>query len=89
MMKFVVAASAVLLWSSAGFADDTSMPAQAAAPAAASATSAQVVCHHDGEVIQSATGPVLCHMKKPQAGVHNMSREWFRDQQLRSAQMNH
>lgn len=87
MHKVVIAALAAAAFAtSAAMADTTSMTAQ---PVSQTTTSDRIVCHHDGEVIQSQSGPVVCHLKRPQAGMHNMSREWFRDQQLRSSTMNH
>ncbi|HEX3675445.1 MAG TPA: hypothetical protein VHU87_14330 [Rhizomicrobium sp.] len=66
-----------------------SSPVPAAQPVAdAVPASGKVVCHHDGEIIQAQTGPVICHQKHT-SGVTNMSREWLREQQLRSSTMNH
>jgi hypothetical protein len=69
------------------FADEPAAPA-ATDQTASTAVPPKVVCHHDGEIIQALTGPVICH-KRPQSRLHDMSREWFREQQLRSASMNH
>lgn len=87
MHKVVIAVLAAAAFSaSAAMADDTSMTAQ---PVSQTTTSERVVCHHDGEVIQAQSGQVICHLKRPQIGMHNMSREWFRERQLSNSTMNH
>jgi hypothetical protein len=87
MHKVVIAAlAAAAFTSTAAMADDTSMSPQ---PVSQTMTSDRIVCHHDGEVIQAQSGPVICHLKRPEIGMHNMSRAWFRDQQLRGSTMNH
>lgn len=88
MHKVVITALAAAIFSaSAAMADD--MSGATAQPVSQTTASGHVVCHHDGEIIQAQSGPVICHMKHPQIGMHNMSREWLRDQQLRSSTMNH
>ncbi|HTQ13956.1 MAG TPA: hypothetical protein VMH86_08765 [Rhizomicrobium sp.] len=88
-LLFGLALAASAIFVTAAAAQDT--PAQPATPPPAAdqiQAAIQAHCHHDGEVLLTANGPVVCHLKHP-TGVTNYSREWFREQQLRSASMNH
>jgi hypothetical protein len=86
MHKVVITVLAAVAFTGTAAMADTSMTAQ---PVSQTMTSDRIVCHHDGEVIQAQSGPVICHLKRPEIGMHNMSRAWFRDQQLRGSTMNH
>jgi hypothetical protein len=76
MTMSVLASVALIGSASFAFADNSMSGQPMAQPVSNVQTSGQVVCHHDGEIIQSATGPVLCHMR-PVSGIHFKSREWF------------
>jgi hypothetical protein len=91
MIRSLTGAIALIALSFApAMAQDTGSTAPTAQPVSTTSTtvSSQVVCHHDGEIIQAPSGPVICHQKHP-SGVHNMSRQWFQEQQMRSSTMNH
>ncbi|MGH6871873.1 MAG: hypothetical protein ACREHE_10230 [Rhizomicrobium sp.] len=83
----LIAAVTVALSGPAALAQDAAAAASSP-PADQAQAAAQVDCHHDGEVLLTANGPVVCHLKHP-TGARNFSREWFREQQLRSSTMNH
>lgn len=74
MMMSVLAGAALIGSACVAFADDTTSGGQM--QNAVVVQQSHVVCHHDGEIIQSATGPVMCHMR-PMGGIHFKSREWF------------
>jgi hypothetical protein len=68
--------ASMALIGSASLACADSMPSNMAQPASMVQPTGRIVCHHDGEVIQSANGPVICHMR-PVSGIHFKSRDWF------------
>jgi hypothetical protein len=84
MITSALAATALLASTAFAFADDQMMTAQ---PVSA-VSSARVVCHHDGEIIQSQNGPVLCHLKRPVSGVQFKSSDWYRSVGVRAAATN-
>jgi hypothetical protein len=87
MHKVLITVLAAAAFSaSAAMADNMSGTAQ---PVSQTMTSERVACHHDGEIIQAQSGPVICHLRRPQSGLHTMSREWFRERQLSNSTMNH
>jgi hypothetical protein len=75
MMMSVLASVALIGSASVAFADN-GMSGQPTMQNASAVQPARVVCHHDGEIIQSETGPVLCHMR-PVGGLHFKSRDWY------------
>jgi len=74
MMMSVLAGAALIGSASVAVADNTMSGGQM--QNAVVVQPSRVVCHHDGEIIQSENGPVLCHMR-PVGGLHFKSREWF------------
>ncbi len=88
MSKFTVALlSSAALVASSSFAlaqNGASSPMGMAQPV----STVQTSCHHDGDVIQTPKGLMVCH-QRPLLDVHFKSRVWFAGVGARAAASDH
>ncbi|HTQ13955.1 MAG TPA: hypothetical protein VMH86_08760 [Rhizomicrobium sp.] len=82
-LAFLSSAALVASGSLALAQNGASAPAGMAQPISTVSTT----CHHDGEVIQTPQGLMVCHLR-PMSGVHFKSRDWFAGVSARAAATN-